>query len=243
MPRRARQGRQRRLVVSNRALGLPQVIRGNFLWSLTSAANVGYSQLHPTIDPRLSQIADAFELYRFVDVIITPITDVTTNTNGLLALAYSCDEAAVTPTTLAQVCQVSPMVVWKNSNATPLCPRLHLDRGILQSQVKWFNYTAGAAPNAITYQGEVYSYTGGATDVLYMRVDYVIEFRNLMPTAGTYTPNLELGIRKRPQDDAVPEVGDSSYSSGFSRASTAETSYVGPEQRVVARPPVRRLKI
>ncbi len=186
-----------------------EVVRGTSLVTLTSASNVQFMLGHPTAinSSRLLAISDAFMLFRFVKVHMTPISwSSTPGQQNLNSLGYTVDQLNANVTTAAEVAEFQPSVQWHTA-LTVLGPVLKAEGSDLVGLIPWYRTRVGAGvDDQLEYQGNFWQRTSGATDAVTYRVEFVCELKDFAPSSLTLVPRGLAPVLRRPcpPSDAPP---------------------------------------
>ncbi len=169
--------------------------------SITAGTVVSNASLSPALIPRLTELADAFQLYRFTSVDLTLYPSVggtTTNGPSLWCVGYLSGAATTsTPTTFVQVSEFERVqyASWVPTGvlaaqAITMPTNLHLDRSLLMGEAvaPWFKTTVdGSLETWQELQGGLWFATAATITtnplVCDVVIKYVCELCAELPTA------------------------------------------------------------
>ncbi len=163
-------------------------VSGNCVQSLTSTTFASILAIAPNLigSTRLTAISDSFMLYRFTKLHITPIQWSTVAAGSTQALGYTVDVVNTPPTTLSDIAELTPVILWLPQSTQNMGPTLKLEKADLLGIVPWYRTRAGSPDDSFEYQGAIYQRSGGTSEVITYRIDYTCELKDFVPTSTTF---------------------------------------------------------
>lgn len=183
--------------------------------------------VNPTIDARLTQIADNFTWYRFTKIKVSgyPSRLQTTDTSSTvewLSMGYLPRTPDTAPTTHGEIQAFAPSKFMTGVQTTPV--HMGLGRAILlgDAPIKWFQTVAGTQATQFEIQGNLYFAGSGFSSHLWpLTIEGVCEFKGR--TTSVTNP---LKILPIPFKEEVPDSTKWSDKVDLSKEEKPETEVV-----------------
>lgn len=170
------------------------VAHGQVLVEFAAAANVFQLLVTPSgsgmgfYSPKLAQLSDVFQLYRFTKLRIRALRSVNTGVVGglvsqMTAIGFTAESSVTQPSTQQAVMELPCSLALGSADVQIL----RIPSSALRAHgVPWFNTVPGSAAQDLVYQGYITASTFGATDTVRYQIDYTIELKDFV--GPTQTP-------------------------------------------------------